>query len=517
VPTEADVVAALLRRCCRAVTVDHRGVCRIAGTHVYGSEAPGITPWETSLRAQRLARRLPRFLHDFPEIWKERVWELETGLNYFEKFDTRGKSLSELGDLLIDARTFNRRAWEIHFEVMYPLLTNYLGFYGMCGEYGIDPAQIAKFLQGYSTKMMECDRLLWQLTNEARATPAVASVFAKATAGEILLELKRAGSAAPAWLASFEAMLGKYGMRTEGIADPTLAPWNEDPTPALGTVKTFLEKGNDFDFDASARALIAERDEAIEATHRKLSRSEREAFDQGLAACQHANFSWWNEDHNYYIDLPATTPVRIACLAIGRELGLDDPTDTLFSFHRELVDVCKGRRNLAEMRGLLLDRRDYYNEWLRRRPSMPKVLGTVPDAVVDPVMIEIFGIHRHFLAAVNAGNATPRELRGVAASSGTARGPARVLHDASQLHSIQIGDVLICEGTTPAWTPAFTKIAACVCDGGGTLAHASIISREYRVPCVVGVGVGTSVIRDGDMVEVNGNIGTVSAYAPLPS
>ncbi len=304
-------------------------------------------------------------------------------------------------------------------------------------------------------------------------------------------------------------MLAKYGMRTEGIADPMLAPWHEDPTPALGTVKTFLEKGNNFDFDASARASTAEREEAIEAAHRKLSRSEREAFDQGLAACQHANFSWWNEDHNYYIDLRATTLVRIACLAIGSELGLDDPTDALFSFHRELVDVCKGMRNLAEMRGLLPDRRDYYNEWLGRRPSMPKVLGTVPDAVADPVMIEIFGIHRHFLAAVNAGNTDPRELQGVAASSGTARGPARVLHGASQLHTIQIGDVLVCEGTTPAWTPAFTKIAACVCDGGGTLTHASIISREYRVPCVVGVGVGTGVIRDGDIVDVDGNTGLV--------
>ena len=144
---------------------------------------------------------------------------------------------------------------------------------------------------------------------------------------------------------------------------------------------------------------------------------------------------------------------------------------------------------------------------------MPKVLGTVPDSVADPVMIEIFGIHKHFLAAVGAGPAGVRELRGVAASSGQARGPARVLHDASQLHSVRQGEVLVCEGTTPAWTPAFTKIAACVCDGGGTLTHASIISREYRVPCVVGVGLGTSVIHDGDMIGVDGDTGVVTVSA----
>jgi len=481
--------------------------CRIAGTHVYGSEAPATTDWEAGFRAQRLGKALPQYLHDFPEIWKARVWELELGLGYFERYDVRGKSLRELGDLLIDARTFHRRAWEIHFEIMYPLLANYLGFYGMCREHGIAPEQIARFLQGYDTKMMECDRALWQLAKDARGT-AVAGIFAACKPNELLSSLE-GSAAASTWLNKFHSMLGRYGMRTEGIADPMLAPWNEDPTPALGTVKTFLEKGEGFDFDGSLRAAITERESAVEVARRKLSRSEREVFDQALATCQHANFPWWNEDHNYYIDLRATTPVRVACLAIGKELGLNAPADALFAFHRELVEVCKGTRNLAEVRPLLQDRRDYYQAWLERRPFMPKVLGTVPDSVVDPVMIEIFGIHKYFLAAVNAGTGDVHELHGVAASSGKARGRARVLHDASQLHTIQLGDVLVCEGTTPAWTPAFTKIAACVSDGGGTLTHASIISREYRVPCVVGVGVGTSVIHDGDFVEVDGDAGVV--------
>ena len=47
---------------------------------------------------------------------------------------------------------------------MYPLLANYVGFYGMCTELGLDPGQIGKFLQGYDTKIMETDRELWRLT-----------------------------------------------------------------------------------------------------------------------------------------------------------------------------------------------------------------------------------------------------------------------------------------------------------------------------------------------------------------
>jgi pyruvate,water dikinase len=108
-------------------------------------------------------------------------------------------------------------------------------------------------------------------------------------------------------------------------------------------------------------------------------------------------------------------------------------------------------------------------------------------------------------------------LTGVGASSGLARGVARVLHSAGELHRIQAGEILVCEATSPNWTPAFGKIAACVCDGGGTLTHASIISREYRIPCVVGVGLATTVIADGDIVEVDGSKGIVRVTKTAPN
>ncbi len=141
---------------------------------------------------------------------------------------------------------------------------------------------------------------------------------------------------------------------------------------------------------------------------------------------------------------------------------------------------------------------------------MPKVFGAIPERVDDPILIEIFGLHHGFLAAARAGGVVGEELVGVAASSGVARGRARVLHSAEELHRIAVGEVLVCEATSPNWTPAFSKIAACVCDGGGALTHASIISREYRIPCVVGVGQGTRTIRDGDLVEVDGGRGRVT-------
>src|SRR5258705_7903991 len=145
---------------------------------------------------------------------------------------------------------------------------------------------------------------------------------------------------------------------------------------------------------------------------------------------------------------------------------------------------------------------------------MPRLLGTLPDEVADPILIEIFGIHQPFLDALRATAADTSTLTGVGASTGVARGPARVMHSAAELYSIEAGEVLVCEATSPNWTPAFGKIAACVCDSGGTLTHASIISREYRIPCVVGVGTATTVIRNGDEIEVDGTRGTVRIIRP---
>ena len=84
-----------------------------------------------------------------------------------------------------------------------------------------------------------------------------------------------------------------------------------------------------------------------------------------------------------------------------------------------------------------------------------------------------------------------------------------MLLGADRIHDIQPGEILVCEGTTPSWTPAFTRIAGCLTDQGGTLSHAAIVGREYGVPCVVALGNATARIRTGDVLELDGGTGTV--------
>ena len=103
----------------------------------------------------------------------------------------------------------------------------------------------------------------------------------------------------------------------------------------------------------------------------------------------------------------------------------------------------------------------------------------------------------------------PQTLRGHSASAGTVRGPARVVRSLSEADRVRAGDVLVAVATMPAWTPLFATIAAVVTDVGGITSHCAVVAREYGIPAVVGTTVATSMIRDGQLLEVDGQAGTV--------
>lgn len=491
-----------------------RGITtRFAGTHIYASAIPVTDERQIMARAKRIGETLPPFLQNFDEIWNNRRDELEEQWKYFRSVDLGTLSLGELGQNLIQARAYHKRAFEIHFEIMYPLLANFVGFYGQCVEFGIDPGDVGKFLQGEDTKIMETDRALWSLTARARAA-GLDAVFAGTEAEDLRSALSAAGGRGSTWLSEFDDFLQVYGWRTEGSCDIALPSWVEDPTPALGMIKTFLQKGGNHDFGAAREAALAERDEAVDRARSMLSAEEQAVFDGGLAACRAANFPWWQDDHNYYVDLKVSLPMRWACQEIARRVGADAEDDMLFLFWPENMRLVTGDSTFADYRSIIAERRQYFDYWNGRRASMPKMLGSIPDVVDDPILIEIFGLNQQFLNTIKAASDGKElnTLHGVAAAKGTARGVARVLTNADELHRLQPGEILVCESTSPNWTPAFAKIIGCVCDGGGTLSHAAIVGREYGVPTVTAVGVATSVIKDGDTVEVDGTTGTVTVF-----
>ncbi|HUX04450.1 MAG TPA: phosphoenolpyruvate synthase [Acidimicrobiales bacterium] len=100
-------------------------------------------------------------------------------------------------------------------------------------------------------------------------------------------------------------------------------------------------------------------------------------------------------------------------------------------------------------------------------------------------------------------------VRGLAASSGRAAGAVRLLASAEEGDQLVTGEILVAHMTSPDWLPVMRRAGALVTDGGGITCHAAIVSRELGVPCVVGARNATTVLRNGEMVTVDGAQGVV--------
>ncbi len=100
-------------------------------------------------------------------------------------------------------------------------------------------------------------------------------------------------------------------------------------------------------------------------------------------------------------------------------------------------------------------------------------------------------------------------LTGSPASPGRHSGPVKIIQSPSEIDKVLEGDVLVAEMTTPDFVPAMKRAAAIVTDRGGRTCHAAIVSRELGIPCVVGTEHATTVLKQEQVVTVDGADGKV--------
>jgi len=91
-------------------------------------------------------------------------------------------------------------------------------------------------------------------------------------------------------------------------------------------------------------------------------------------------------------------------------------------------------------------------------------------------------------------------------------GKARILSSPEQASTLQQGEIIVTDVTSPDWDPILKKAAAIITNKGGRTSHASIVARELGVPAIVGAGNATEKIQDGSMITVScceGKVGFV--------
>ncbi|MCL4406167.1 MAG: phosphoenolpyruvate synthase [Patescibacteria group bacterium] len=94
-------------------------------------------------------------------------------------------------------------------------------------------------------------------------------------------------------------------------------------------------------------------------------------------------------------------------------------------------------------------------------------------------------------------------VSGLSVGAKIGQGKAHVIKSVKEITEFKEGEVLVTRMTDPDWVPAMKLASAIVTDAGGRTAHAAIVSRELGIPCVVGTGNATAVIKSGEPVTVD--------------
>jgi pyruvate,water dikinase len=315
----------------------------------------------------------------------------------------------------------------------------------------------------------------------------------------------------------------EFGCRTirYELADPTLA---EMPELLVSLLKAQLRRGYDPASGAGSlakrRSELAERARAALATR---AAADRERFERTLKRAEQAYPL--REEHGFYDTSMPLALQRYGALETGRRLaGRKQIRERDDVFLLEFEEACGALEDGAP-RLDLVERRRSERAWALAHPG-PQHYGQPPKrqpsfAALPPaaryIHEAVFWFSQRIFAAGAADGRGVASVSGIAASAGKYTGVARIVREESQFTRIQAGDVLVCPITSPVWSVLFPSLGALVTDVGGLLSHSAIIAREYGIPAVVATGNATSVLRDGQIVTVDGTAGRVTrvaAFAP---
>jgi rifampicin phosphotransferase len=431
--------------------------------------------------------------------------------------------LESLSDLFTDAH-------RIHFMLFVPYLMGVRPFVELAEEWlGWSTTEALTLLDGLSDTSSAPTRDLRTVaaTVSSRSdSKQIITDWEGAPLDDVLISLERIGAtdAAAAIVAHFD----RFGCRVTAF-DPGRPTIDERPGLVLGLLRDLVADGvgpEELADTLARRRTAAEAEMEAAAEARGLSPQRRERLRDALAAARRV----WpvREDNLAYTDAMPAGLVRRAMLEIGRRLvgsgvlrRADDACWLEFDEVRELLrgGSVDGGEPPAE-RAL---RRRAERAWVQAhpgpltlgaRPEDPPDLRALPDAVRQTTGAVLWAIEQEFSHA--AGDDTDG-VSGTAASPGRYTGPVRIVRSDRDFGSIRPGDVLVCPITTPAWSLNFSRIGALVTDAGGALSHAAIVAREHGLPAVVATGRATTVLRDGQLVTVDGAAGTVTVRTGAPS
>ncbi|MBW7883634.1 MAG: phosphoenolpyruvate synthase [Caldilineaceae bacterium] len=343
----------------------------------------------------------------------------------------------------------------------------------------------------------EMDLVLWataqQIGTGAGARQALLAADSRTLADQYLN-----GELPPVAQRAIAAFLARYGVRGLAEIDLGRPRWREDPAQIMQILQSYLRIEDE---NLAPDAVFARGEQVAAATLAELQAAVRrtplgaaKARLVGWVAARMRALAGLRESPKFLM-IRIMGIIREMLLETGAELvrgGQLVRRDDLFYLHlNELRALAAGYA--IDWQALVAQRRaSYARERLRRQ--LPRVL--LSDGQV---------LYEGTAARPGLGDGA---IVGSPVSPGVVEGVVRVVHDPHQAN-LHPGEILVCPGTDPSWTPLFLAAGGLVTEVGGLMTHGSVVAREYGIPAVVGVHQVTQRLRTGQRVRVDGTRGEI--------
>lgn len=107
-------------------------------------------------------------------------------------------------------------------------------------------------------------------------------------------------------------------------------------------------------------------------------------------------------------------------------------------------------------------------------------------------------------------NKKAKILYGMPVSAGKVKGPVKIVINPDSFHKVKKGDIIVTLQATPVFSPVLAIASGLICDGGpGITAHPATLAREAGIPGIIALRMATKILKDGQIVEVDGDKGIV--------
>lgn len=474
--------------------------------YVYLGAAPFLGDAEaTAARFEEMKRLTMELgatiLKDWRETFEPRVLDLAEEIL---SFDYAKSSTRDVARFVLKFDEMMTEVWDIHMRVNIPPMNAVFGFEemlgGTLGPEAIDDGR--RLLQGFENKSLDMGHALCELGQWARQQDKLAETILGARVRSGKVELAPSPKVAE-FQSRWQDFLDTYGWRSDVFMEVGHKSWREDPSSPLMQLKRFVaDAGSESPYAAHGEEK-AERLRLEKTLREKLPEGARPIYDAMLPVVQ--QYVPIAEDHNFTIDQKYTVVTRQGFLELGGKMTaegrLREPEDVFYLVYDEIAALADGTAP-SDFKKIVRQRQQA--RIAQGQMSPPPSIGTPPPADLppDPLVTKFFGF-----GVTQSGD--PKTVTGYPCSAGSVSGIARIVTTLDKANKLRAGDILVCPMTMPAWTPFFAHISAVVSDSGGPLSHCAIVAREYRIPCVAGTLVGTTVIPDGAHIRVDGSTGTV--------